>query len=525
MLQISPPPALSQRERGISQVPCEFGAPSDPGEGEGPTYYCGVFTAPMRWEDPDSPNIDLHFIVLKATGEDPHPDPLVYLAGGPGQGAVTTDASHYAGVRETRDIVRLDQRGAGLSQRLGLEECLGLALQDPEAGEELDTVIQFIQANSGEAAPGSAPSNLDFNVKVRQLCSQEFASAGIDLNTFTSVESARDLAVLIRELGYDAFNIHGVSYGTRLAMTLMALLPEMEDAPALRSVVLDSSLPPSVYLLSSFPRNRHDPVLQLLDECQQDEACRAAYPNLAARLGALLAQLEAEPLTVDGETITVSDVVAVLSDLNNTRSGYIPMMIADLEQSMAETYRGLRDKTLGGDPPEGADSLDRSDPVQAFIADGLDLLGAEGELGPVLEFMAGVGSLLAEDDPLTALQGYINDNYEGTLRDKLRELLAQVTPQDLEKSSYVAQLRAQLVAAQAEEPAQEEDAEEQVRTQRTLSLVSPAYFLNMNIHCNEDFQFERYEDGLNTVNDLPFPQLADLDFLREQSNTLSLIHI
>ena len=65
----------------------------------------------MRWDDPESPNIDLHYTVHKATGENREPDPLVYVAGGPGQSAILTNLVMYEQVRQVRDIVRLDLRG------------------------------------------------------------------------------------------------------------------------------------------------------------------------------------------------------------------------------------------------------------------------------------------------------------------------------------------------------------------------------------------------------------------------------
>lgn len=140
---------------------------------------------------------------------------------------------------------------------------------------------------------------------MRQLCARQFTNQGIDLNDFTRAESVRDLVALLQALGYDSFNLHGLSYGTRMAMSVMAMRPQIEDGPDLRSVILDSTLPPSVYLLSSLPHYDHDPVLQVLTECEQDEACRTVYPNLTYRLGALLAQMEVEPLTVGEETITL----------------------------------------------------------------------------------------------------------------------------------------------------------------------------------------------------------------------------
>jgi len=56
-------------------------------------------------------------------------------------------------------------------------------------------------------------------------------------------------------------------------------LPGYNDAPELRSVVLNSAFPPSVYLIRTIVRSDNDFILQLLEECQADAACNEAYPK------------------------------------------------------------------------------------------------------------------------------------------------------------------------------------------------------------------------------------------------------
>mgnify|MGYP002682283329 CR=1 FL=1 len=45
---------------------------------------CGALTVPENWSRPGERQVELQFVVLKATGDNPRPDPVVYLAGGPG---------------------------------------------------------------------------------------------------------------------------------------------------------------------------------------------------------------------------------------------------------------------------------------------------------------------------------------------------------------------------------------------------------------------------------------------------------
>ena len=148
----------------------------------------------------------------------------------------------------------------------------------------------------------------------------------------------------------------------------------------------------------------------------------------------------------------------VITDLSGMRAGYIPAMISELEQGVTDTYIALRDRTIGSGDPEGAASFDTSDPVQAFLANAVALLGADGELGPVIEFLVATSSILAGDDPLAGLQAFIQESYQDELRDGLAEELAQVTPEDFEDSSYIAQARAEAAAVQPVELTPEEQA-------------------------------------------------------------------
>ena len=75
-------------------------------------------------EDPDDPKgrrIDLAVAVVPAVATKAKPDPLFLIAGGPGQGSIEGYApllGAFAGIRRERDLVLVDQRGTGDSNRL-----------------------------------------------------------------------------------------------------------------------------------------------------------------------------------------------------------------------------------------------------------------------------------------------------------------------------------------------------------------------------------------------------------------------
>ena len=516
LAQINVPPRLSDRELGIHIVPCDPNKAPGADEVEDETYFCGIFTVPQNWDEPDGRNLDMSFVVAKANGENPEPDPVIYLAGGPGQSAIVAPIGAYEKLRPTRDLLRLDQRGTGFSQRLGWEECLVLALQNDAAAPQIEALravaVNPLQDIDGGEGPTPLTLGEQDTAQINQACWDQFSAQGLDLNQFTTAASARDVVEFVKALEYESFNIHGVSYGTRLAMAIMKELPGYADVPELRSVVLDSVFPPSVYLISSTPRSDHDFILQLLEDCRSDDLCREAYPNLEGRLGLLLERLEQEPLTTNGETVTIDDVVRELANVSASRAGYMPKMFAELEMGVLDTYLALRDGEVGTGFPEGVPGMDLGDPVQAFILDAVRLIGGNVDLDVMFDFVSGVDETLAQDAPREALQAFITENFTGDIGDQLLEMLGTLTAEDIATSPYVAQI---LTGMTFEEDTTESDPEALARAelarQRTLAVIGLAQPLYNAIHCAEDIQFERFEDAVNSFNDLAFPQFSSLD--------------
>jgi pimeloyl-ACP methyl ester carboxylesterase len=108
------------------------------------------------------------------------------------------------------------------------------------------------------------------------------------------------LAVAIvpgRALGYDRWNVFGVSYGTDLALTILRDHPE-----GIRSVILDSTVPPSLVHLSGLWPNARDGFENIFRACQAQARCRSSLPNLEQTFTRLVRRLESHP----GRT-TVSD--------------------------------------------------------------------------------------------------------------------------------------------------------------------------------------------------------------------------
>jgi len=181
----------------------------------GVTVDCGYLTVPEDRSRPDGPTIRLHVGVFESESEDPAADPILYLGGGPGENSTEATSlifdTSIDPFLEARDYVVLDQRGTGFSRP---------NLDCPELDSAFKEHIDEDLTREEERSPHQAAI---FE------CGERLVSEGVNLAAYRSAESAADVNDLRLALGYDAWNIHGVSYGTRLALTVMRERGETRD--------------------------------------------------------------------------------------------------------------------------------------------------------------------------------------------------------------------------------------------------------------------------------------------------------
>ncbi|MBE0698127.1 MAG: alpha/beta fold hydrolase, partial [Anaerolineaceae bacterium] len=94
-------------------------------------------------------------------------------------------------------------------------------------------------------------------------------------------------------LGYEQINLYGVSYGTRLGLTLMRDYPS-----TLRSAVLDSVYPPQENLYTGLAPNAERSFNLLFKRCDANPDCSKSYPDLRGVFYSLVDQLNASPVEV-----------------------------------------------------------------------------------------------------------------------------------------------------------------------------------------------------------------------------------
>ena len=293
--------------------------------------------------------------------EDPTGLPVLHLHGGPGGRAV---ADRYrwlvprSEVLEGHDVILVDQRGGGTSTP---------SLDCPELDD-----------------PATPPG------EAIQACRYRLDQKGVDRGSVTVGSTAADLVHLRRSLGIDAWHLHGVSSGTRIALELLRI-----DGSSVASAVLDSPTPPEVDLYDDLPEGVLYALTSMENLCRADATCPG---GLVGPLRSILDDLADRPVAVtiwSGEASAyddarlirlVADALAAPAGLNVVdgavalaAEGRLAEAIAALNE-VASTGRSVGDPTSEGArlssecadelPFNDADPMLTGDPILDAVARG-----------------------------------------------------------------------------------------------------------------------------------------------------------
>lgn len=332
---------------------------------------CGVVRRPLDPHAPAGVSIDVHVAVLPALARYKRPDPVLFLAGGPGQSAIAMAGmlhAQYARLATRRDFVFVDLRGTGRSAPLMCPEA--------EPARPLRERVDAEAARTRLAACRAVLARLPHG----------------DLRHYTTTLAMQDVEAVRQALGVPALNLVGASYGTRAALEYARQFPH-----ALRRMVLDGVAPPDMVLPVSFGEDAEAAFESVLRSCEEDVACRARHPRLRADWVALLAGLPRpvtvrHPVTGMPEALTLTREVAaalVRAPL------YVPALAAGLPHAVSQAAQGRFEPLVGlGTALGGGERALR-------LAEGLHFSVVCAEDGPRLPAGAAVpGSVFRE--PLLA---------------------------------------------------------------------------------------------------------------------------
>lgn len=260
---VAVPPAAAP----IALAPCQLAAAEGRIE---VAAQCGTLSVPVDWGAPDGEQLALAVAVVPSLAEQPLPDPLVMIAGGPGQAASEAFAMTQGAFRQIlseRDVLLLDQRGTGASAPLNCANVDDLGPGGPAADDEDGWIAAWIDA--AVACLDDMPHDPRF---------------------FTTSVAVRDLDAVRAALGYAQLNIYGVSYGTRVAQHYLRRYPER-----VRTLILDGAVPPTLALGLEVAPASQAALAALFERCRTEPACHAAFPQLERQFAELLERLGTSP--------------------------------------------------------------------------------------------------------------------------------------------------------------------------------------------------------------------------------------
>lgn len=247
LLIISNPNGLSAQTQSTEQIDSTYSEEDCYISGVKTSLRCYSIERPL-YEGSDEATL-LKGVIVPSRAAAPEKDPLVIIAGGPGQAASDTVAmlrSSFSGIRSVRDIIFFDIRGTGMSAPIVCD------VEDDEIDPLTYSPIEETITRMGE-------------------CYNENSAVLSSFSTKTAVE---DLEHLRQAMGLDQINLWGGSYGTRLVQYYLYLYPENA-----RSAILDSVVPFTPSYIALQPRHGKDVLEKLTNDCAADDICSSVYKD------------------------------------------------------------------------------------------------------------------------------------------------------------------------------------------------------------------------------------------------------
>ncbi len=235
---------------------------------------CGFLIVPENRLSGKSRVIRLVVAIIPSRSRPARPDPIVFVAGGPGEAAILdTPFLVQAGVNRNRDLIIMSQRGTLYDEP---------DLNCPELDQYYARQVSLVFG---------APSTGRAQAKAAAACHRRLVSQGIDLSAYNTTENERDFVDLRSVLGIHQWNVYGYSYGTDLTLSLMRDHPD-----GIRTAVIDSVVPPNIVSLPWTWSSAREGITAVFNECRKQPACNSKYPDLLETFTKTVQRLEANPI-------------------------------------------------------------------------------------------------------------------------------------------------------------------------------------------------------------------------------------
>ncbi len=230
-----------------------------------------------RDANPASGKYHLAVAVAAAKNAESGNETLLYLHGGPGIATLGNlpkylKSKTWDRIREDRALVFFDYRGTGNSEP---ELCPGLEKELAEVSAKL--------------SPAEASA---YKIEKLRKCRAAHLAEGIDVASFSSLQSAEDAHAVMAGLKIPTWSVYGVSHGTAVALNLLRNHPQ-----SIKAMILDSPFPPNAPWLD-FVRPFAKSFENLEQKIAQDPAAVARFPDIRKSFAAAFESLNREPLKI-----------------------------------------------------------------------------------------------------------------------------------------------------------------------------------------------------------------------------------
>jgi pimeloyl-ACP methyl ester carboxylesterase len=326
-------PSITRTLGAVEFTPCSLSGGLAP---QGTDAHCAKLSVLEDRSAPSGRRIELAIALVPAS-RDALPDPVVMIAGGPGQSALESYpqlAGAFAEVRKNHNVILVDQRGTGGSNRLRCVEQTDGGVSPPDR-DDLELALKELRART-------------------EACAKEL-SARADPRFYATSEAIDDLDEVRAALGVEQLNLMGISYGTRVAQQYAKRYPAHT-----RTVTLDGVVPNTLVLGNDHAKNLERSLDAQFALCANDPKCLARLGNPRARLDALLTLLKTKrPLVRYRDAVTGESKEEVLERHHVTTlarmfsyapfaAGLLPLVLDEAAQGRYEPLLALSNLITAG---------------------------------------------------------------------------------------------------------------------------------------------------------------------------------
>jgi pimeloyl-ACP methyl ester carboxylesterase len=238
---------------------------------------CGVVSVPQDRSKNFSDQIELPVVLYQSSK--PDADVVFFLQGGPGVESIDWSTELFDvfvnPLLQDFDMVFFDPRGTGRADPV---------LDCPE----LNTI--FLDAYFQNRSETEAFK--DFT-NAWSSCRERYLADGVDPAAYNTTQSAADVRDIALALGYDKVNLLGISYGTRLGLTIMRDYPDL-----VRAAVLDSVVPMQARMYNRRSMDVQYALDKVFEDCAASQRCNKDYPELAKVFYDLIERFDRQPVSI-----------------------------------------------------------------------------------------------------------------------------------------------------------------------------------------------------------------------------------